>query len=123
MKKQRSKVEGEPIKKITVSLNSERWKKLEEIMVKCGAGKVKDGEVLSEKLRECIDKLHYHYVVIDKSKVSLYRPEFKPKFLTNPRHICPMELDPESEDAVITAAKCQSCHDRAYDVWKKCSAK
>jgi len=94
-------------------------------MDKVGVEKVKDGEFSSDKLRECIDKLHYHYVVYDKSKVSLYRPEFKPKFLTkNPdTPSCPMELDPESEDAVITAEKCQRCHDRAHDIWNNCSEK
>jgi len=105
-------------------LSDEEWQKLEEIMIKCGAGKVKDGDILSDKLRECINKLHYHYVVADKSTVSPYRPEFKPKFLTPKPDTpsCPMELDPESE-AVITAVKCKRCHDRTYDVWKKCPAR
>jgi len=69
-KKQRSKVEGKPIKQISLRLTSEKMKKLEEVMVKLGVGKVTDGEVLSEKLRALIDKLHDYFVTANQSHTS-----------------------------------------------------
>lgn len=89
-------------------------------MVKIGVGKVKDGDILSEKLRELIDKLHYHYVVYDKSQISIYKPNFLTRTPESPDNsLCPMEI----EEVKRTISGCQACHDRTPDVWKNCSAR
>jgi len=101
-------------------LNSERLKKLKEIMDKAGVGKVKDGEFSSDKLRECIDKLHYHYVIADKSQINIYKPKFLTResvTLAPDTRMCPMA---EEE---VSISQCQRCHDRTPDVWRKCPAR
>jgi len=122
-KKQRSKVEGKPIRQISVKLNSERLKKLKEIMDKAGVGKVKDGEFSSDKLRECIDKLHYHFVVADKSQIGIH----KPKFLTTRESVTlapDTRMCPMAEEKVSISKFCNEvCRERTPETWRKCPAR
>ena len=106
-------------------MSDEEWQKLKEIMEKIGVKDVQDG-FMSEKLRSCINKLHYH-IVVHGSQTAVVNPSrSKPKFLTKKPDTrkCPQLDEGELEEMGMSFSElCQSCHDKAHEVWKKCSAR
>jgi len=89
-----------------------------------GVKDVQDG-FTAENMRSCIDKLHYH-VVLHQSLTAIVNPSrTKPKFLTEPdAPRCPNLDEGELEEMEMSFSElCKSCHDKAHDVWNKCSAR
>jgi len=98
-------------------------KKLEEVMVKLGVGKVKHGETASKKLRELIDKLHDCHVTANQSQISadkLKKKEVKviPKTPTeNPRvRVCPLGMG----EVLIFRYCAVHCPQKHPELWEKC---